>query len=525
MNQTTRMIRTVVTIGMTTLAVAGAAVADWPMWGGSPSRNMVSGETNIPTEWAAGSLKSGTDHVDMATTKNVLWVAKMGSQTYGNPVVANGRVYVGTNNDGRDDDRFKGDYSLLKCLDEKTGQVLWTLTVPKLGAGKVSDWEYLGICSSPSVDGDRVYVVTNRCDVLCLDVKGMSDGNQGYADEGRYMANEGTEAAVEVREGDADILWKYDMLSDLGIFPHNITSSAPLIVGDLVYVATSNGVDWSHTNIPSPKAPTLVALNKLTGELAGEEASGISRRILHGGWSSPAFATINGKPQIIFGAPDGMLYGFEATPRPDAEGYNILHEVWRFDANPPHYRFKNGDPTKPIKYARPEGPSEFIATPVVHQNRVYAAIGQDPEHGEGVGNLVCVDAGHTGDVTTTARIWNHDQINRSISTVAIVDDLLFIADFSGFVYCFDARTGSKLWEHDSLSHIWGSPLAVDGKVYVGNEDGDVLIFAVSREKQLINTVNMGDPVHASPVVANGKIFIPTMTQLYCIGTTQTPAGK
>lgn len=499
------------------LALGSAAfAADWPMWGGDPSRNMVSPEKNIPSTWQAGELKEGSELIDLATTKNVLWVAKMGSQTYGNPVIANGKVYVGTNNEGRKDDRFVGDYSLLKALDENTGEVIWTLTVPKLGSGKVADWEYLGICSSPCVDGDRVYVVTNRCDVLCLDVNGMANGNQGMQDEGKYMANEGASAPVEVRPTDADIIWQYDMMNELGVFPHNITSSAPLVVGDLVYVSTSNGVDWSHTNIPSPKAPTLVALNKKSGELAGEEVSGISKRIMHGAWSSPAFAEIKGQKLIIFGAPDGWLYAFEAKPTAASDGINELKEVWRFDANPPHYRFKDGDKSKPIKYARPEGPSEFIATPVIYDGKVYAAIGQDPEHGEGIGNLVAVDPTQKGDVTTSAKIWNYDEINRSISTAAIKDDLLYIADFSGFIYCIDAKTGSRLWTHDSLSHIWGSPLLVDDKLFVGNEDGDVIILATGREKKEIGVVNMNDPVYSTPVSANGKLFIATMTQLYCI---------
>lgn len=86
---------------------------DWAQWGRTPSKNMSSGAKNLPMTFDPGKLKpDGT--VDMATTKHVLWAAKLGSQTYGNPAVANGRVYVGTNNEGRGDPRFKGDYSALK---------------------------------------------------------------------------------------------------------------------------------------------------------------------------------------------------------------------------------------------------------------------------------------------------------------------------------------------------------------------------------------------------------------------------
>lgn len=139
---------------LATLAPAGAA-QDWPTWGGDPSRNMVSPVTGLPRSFSAGSFERGTDRIDMAETENVRWVAKLGSQSYGNPTVADGRVYVGTNNDSPRDPRFTGDRSNVYCLDERSGEMIWMLSVPKLGTGKVSDWEFLGICSSPAVDGDR----------------------------------------------------------------------------------------------------------------------------------------------------------------------------------------------------------------------------------------------------------------------------------------------------------------------------------------------------------------------------------
>ncbi|MFT7678749.1 MAG: outer membrane protein assembly factor BamB, partial [Planctomycetota bacterium] len=170
------------------LTAPGAMAQDWPMWGGTEGRNMSSPATGLPAEFVAGDFVGATDEIDPTSTKNVKWIAKLGSQSYGNATIANGRVYVGTNNDSPRDARFKGDRCTVYCLDEESGDLIWQLNIPKLGTGKVSDWEYLGICSSPSIDGDRVYLVTNRCEVMCLDVNGMADGNQGYQDEGIYNA-------------------------------------------------------------------------------------------------------------------------------------------------------------------------------------------------------------------------------------------------------------------------------------------------------------------------------------------------
>src|SRR5262245_11785957 len=140
---------------VTTLLFAGISTAsDWPQWGGTPSKNMVA-----PAD-ATGLLEStkvemGADgNVDVAKSTDVKWAAALGSQAYGNPVVAGGRVYVGTNNDRPRDPKHQGDRGILMCLDEQTGKLIWQLVSPKLGAGKVVDFEGVGLCSSPAVEGD-----------------------------------------------------------------------------------------------------------------------------------------------------------------------------------------------------------------------------------------------------------------------------------------------------------------------------------------------------------------------------------
>jgi outer membrane protein assembly factor BamB len=191
-----------------------------------------------------------------------------------------------------------------------------------------------------------------------------------------------------------------------------------------------------------------------------------------------------------------------------------MREIWRFDCNPPHYRMKNG---KPIKYATREGPSEIHATPVFYKNRVYTPIGQDPEHGEGIGNLVCIDATKTGDITKSGQIWAYNKIARSLSTVSIANDLLIVGDYSGFVHCLDPETGKPYWVFDAQSHIRGSTLVGDGKVYIGTEDGDIIILAVDKKMKEIGRIDMRAPVYSSPVAANGTLYIATMTHLYAIG--------
>jgi outer membrane protein assembly factor BamB len=496
------------------IAAASLQADDWPMWGGSTDRNMYSTAKGLPDGAVPGKFKPGSEDIDMATTKNVKWVAKVGSQAYGNVVVANGHVLIGTNNDSPRDPQHQGDRSVLMCFDEKTGDFLWQLVVPKLKSGKVNDWENLGLLSSPRIEGNKVYLVTSRCEVICLDLNGQKDGNQGITTEAEYVTKDTGNPPAKIGPKDADILWVYDMMDELGVFPHNASNSSPLIVGDRVYVCTSNGQDWTHSNVPSPMSPSFIALDKNTGKLVGEDDAGIGPRIFHGQWTSLSAGKVNGKMELYAGGGDGWLYALNAEPKETADGA-FLKVLWKADCNPPDYRAKDG---KPIKYPSADGPSEINATPVFYKNRVYVPIGQDPEHGEGIGRLVCYDPTKSGDVTKSGLIWEFRGIHRSISTVSIdpATGLLFVGDFSGFVHCLDAETGKLYWEHDMKAHMWGSTMVADGKVYVGDEDGDLVVFAATKEKKIISETMFDSPIYSTPIIANGVLYVGTQTHLYAL---------
>ena len=527
------------TAGMPLLAL------DWPQWGGNdPGRNMYSPAKGLPDRFEPGKVKSGTEEIDPATTKNVRWTAKLGSQSYANPVVAGGKVFVGTNNESPRDKRHMGDRSILYCFDEKSGKFLWQLVVTKLKAGKVNDWENLGLLAAPLVQGNRLWVVTSRCEVLCLDTEGMANGNDGdFKDEAAYSAKDTPKEGTPPPSGpgDADIIWRYDMMDELGVFPHNAANCSVTMVDGRLFVCTSNGQDWTHVNIPSPNSPSFIALDPKTGKLLGEDNAAVGPRIFHGQWTSPSSGVVNGKSQVYFGGGDGVLYAFNAVPekgsgaemvpvlagpefkRTEDPELNYLKKVWWVDLNPPEYKKKDG---KPIKYPAAEGPSEINSTPVFYKNRVYVATGQDPEHGEGVGHLVCVDATKTGDIAKTGVIWSYQGIKRSISTVSIdpTTGLLFIADFSGFVHCLDAETGKLNWIYDMKAHIWGSTLVADGKVYIGDEDGDVVVLAAKGGSKavVLSETNLGAQVYGSPIVANGMMYLMSQTHLFAVGADVKP---
>ena len=536
-------------IPILTVALLAAGVVsraeDWPQWGGNdPGRNMYSTAKGLPETFDPGKLKAGTEEIDLATTKNVKWAVKLGSQSYGNPVVAGGKVFVGTNNESPRDKRHVGDRSILMAFDEKTGQFLWQLVVPKLKSGKANDWENLGMLAAPLVVGNKLYVVTSRCEVLCLDTEGLKNGNDGeFKTEAAYVVKDTPKEGqpFELGPQDADILWRYDMMDELGVFPHNASNCSVILVDGLLYICTSNGQDWTHVNIPSPNSPSFIALDPATGKLVAEDNAGVGPRIFHGQWTSPAAGKVNGKWQIFFGGGDGVAYALDARPQKgsgsaivpvlpgtdpgltEEKETDYLKKVWWLDINPPEYKAKDG---KPFKYPAAEGPSEINSTPVFYKNRVYVASGQDPEHGEGVGRLVCIDPSKPGDITKTGVLWEYKGIKRSISTCSIdpATGLLFIGDFSGFVHCLDAETGKLQWVYDMKAHMWGSTFVADGKVYVGDEDGDFLVLKADRTLKVISETNLGAPVYSTPIVANGTMYVGSQTHLFAIAAGAKPTG-
>jgi outer membrane protein assembly factor BamB len=463
--------RNALTLSLVFVATVALSADDWPMWGGSPSRNMVSPMTGAPTEW---DVKSG---------KNVKWVAELGSQSYGNPSVGSGVVIIGTNNELMRDGKQAGDRGVVMAFREATGEFLWQATFEKLSSGRANDWPFQGIASSPLIMDGVAYFVSNRGQVIAADVDGFHDGTNDGAIKDEKLTG----------KNDPDFIWVFDMMEEVGSFPHNLSNSSPVVYQNLLFVNTSNGQDESHVNIPSPKAPAIIAIDKNSGKLVWEDNS-VEDRILHGQWSTPAVGEVGGVMQVVHAQGDGWVRGYEALTG---------KKLWEFDTNPKDSVW-------------PKTRNEVISTPVIYENVVYLSNGQDPEHGEGVGHAYAIDATKRGDITQSGRLWHFDKIRRSISTAAIKDGLIYLADFSGFFHCLDLKTGQVLWTHDMFAAIWGSAMIISDKVYLGDEDGDLVVVEHGRTLKIVSEQNMGSSVYSTVVPANGAIFVMNRNQLYAL---------
>ncbi len=611
-------------------------------------------------------------------SKNIKWAVPLGNETYGNPVVANGKVFVGTNNGAGYLDRYPPTFDLgvLLCFEESTGNFLWQHSNEKLPTGSSHDWANQGVCSTPVVDGDRLWYVSNRGEVVCLDTKGFYDEQDDGLEQGVWsslfhvpiyahalrdgtllrvfgipekgqsekklltvedlmlpgfgandVANdlrvnlsklnihlpervaihtvqpgrlwsfsieiEGQKTDFRLRQWrdsllyvekriapsdkcEADVVWKFDMMTELGVQQHNMATCSMLSVDGVLFVCTSNGVDDAHARVPAPDAPSFVALDRETGKVVWTDNSP-GKNILHAQWASPSYGVFNGQPQVIFPGGDGWLYSFD--PKGDGKGGSKL--LWKFDANPKRSLYRlNGATRNPI-----------IALPAIYDGLVYIEVSDDPEHGEGPGHLWCIDPTkriNGGDVSpelavdqagnvlaarrlqavdvkqgeraiinpNSAVVWHYatyDQDNdgeigfeetfhRSLSTPVIKDDVLYIADLSGLFHCLNAKTGKVYWTYDLFAACWSTALLVDGKVYIADEDGQVAIFRHSTDPrfamksarvnnsnppefkkldriwdgELINKCSLPAATYTTPIVANNVLYFANRNMLYAM---------
>jgi outer membrane protein assembly factor BamB len=322
--------------------------------------------------------------------------------------------------------------------------------------------------SAPLVEGNRLYYVTAECQLRCLDTRRGA------------------------------VVWELDMCARLGVFPHEAANSDVLPIGDLLMVSTSNGRNEGHTRVPSPRAPSLIAVEKHSGNVVWR-AVGAGEHVLHGQWSSPAAADVGGRTQVLFGGGDGWLRAFDAQSG---------REIWRFDGNPKDARWL----PRPRVFSR----SPITASPVYDDGRVFIAMGDDPSHGDGPSLLHAISPNGQGDVTESRRLWTSREIGRVIAPPIVKDGLVYVGDLGGRITCLDAATGALLWQHETEAPIWGCLLLAGGRLYAGNVDGLMTVLRAGHDKQVLAQIDMESALYARPALVGDALYLATARRLYLI---------
>ena len=496
-----------------------ARAADWPQWGGGPTRNPVSPETGLPLDFQFP--RTGDKGKVVQPARGITWTARVGDRMVVPPVVADGLVWVCASAAAPADETIpdkEWDGGVIACLRESDGKLHWTHRTPRRAGGGPVDFSRSALGSAPLVEGDRLWYVNNRNEVVCLDVGPLKRG------------------AGAPRE-----VWTLDTVKTLKVFPYLPVMQfgfAASVAGykDRLYVVTHNGVDETHVNVPAPEAPSLICLDKATGRVVWTDNSP-GKTIIEYQISSPLVAEVNGRPQVIVGQGDGWLRAFDA-----ATG----KLVWKCDLNAKDAVWElagSGDR------------NYVVATPILYENRVYVATGLQVEAGVGPGRLTCIDPTRTGDVSlelddgpwqgkpnpNSAVVWHTPKtvpadaprievgkkkrdllrsrdfyFGRSIAGCMARDGLVYAADVQSFLYCFDARTGKLYWADDLRAGVRGQLLWADGKLLVTTENGDLFAYAHGKQNRRLMNVEADAWFIAGPVFANGTLYLTTETTVHAV---------
>ena len=449
--------------------------AEWALnriAGVAPRESVVSPEVSVPSiapQPEKTTAPMGNPPVDWDTTtgRNIVWSVELGNDTFGRPVVAGDAVYVGTDNARHMNPDFQEESGVLMAFRATDGAFLWQDVAPRVERG-LREFLLPSTTSAPYVDGNRLYYVTAEGQLRCLDTQA------------------------------ADIVWELDMPARLGVFLHEASNSEVLPVGDLLMVSTSNGQNEGHTRVPSPRAPSLIAVNKHSGDVVWR-AIGAGAQVLHGQWSSPVAANVNGRIQVLFGGGDGWLRAYDA-----ASG----HELWRFDGNPKDARWL----PRPGVLSR----SSIIASPVFADGRVFIAMGLSPGHDDGPSLIYAISPNGQGDVTGSRLLWTSREVGRVVGTPIVRDGLLYIADLGGTVHCLDAATGAHVWKHETNEAIWGCLLLAGDRLYVGTVEGSMTVLRAGRRKELLAQIEMDAPLYSRPALVGDALYLATAHRLYLI---------
>ncbi len=516
------------------------------------------------TPWSSRQNRSGTsDAVDLPsklTDANKLWEFNVygGAQFTIPSISKNGLVLIGGNQKALTQkefgklDRKQGGGGLI-CLDVKTGDVKWELLLQ--GVGTYNSYGTYGMCSTPIIEDDRAYVISPAGQLVCIDMKGQANGNDGpFTDELAYMSNIGGplvkggkvegEPLTELKPSFGDIIWVYEFFETHQIAMKHCHSGTPLIDGNVIYLPTSN----SHHSIAKYKGkiydaygrpkdlpkehtygkygPDLVAIDKRTGKLLARDK--LPRHgVLHGQWSTPCMGTVSGRKLLFYATGDGVIHAFETITANDVgEEVKILKEVWRFDAVPTEYRKAKDGPVSNYRRSSAKRSdtifqANIMGTLVFANGKLYASLSRDPARPICRGILYCIDPAGAGDITKTNVIWKVDDVLTSLAGVAVKDGLVYFIDSGGVMNCFDEASGERIWQqHLEQDSFYCDPLLADGKLFVTTEK-EHWILETGREFKKLERMRVRGGECRMPAATNGILLIPTNKRLYAYsGTAQ-----
>ena len=302
-----------------------------------------------------------------------------------------------------------------------------------------------------------------------------------------YIYAHGTQGMLYCFDKDGKVVWSHSLSEEYGrISGYGGRLCSPIIDEDLCIIGMLNSSWGDH----GKGGNRFVAMNKLTGAVVWwSEPSGTPKDTYY---SVPAVAVIAGQRQLVTGTADGSVVGMQVRTG---------KKIWG-------YKFST---------------SAINVSPVIDGDLVYVSHGEENPDNNIKGRIICLDASEIKDGRPKL-VWKKDGIKARWSSPILHEGRVYFADEIAKLYCFDAKTGKQHWKYSYGRNARGSPVFADGKIYVGEVNSRFHILepkdksCVSLHEQIFDAAGGEDvEINGSPAIANGRVYITTSDEIYCIG--------
>ena len=388
---------------------------------------------------------------------NLLWKnEELGSRS--SPVVFDGRLYTIV----RDKPGTEVESEKVVCVDATTGKKIWEYRI-NIYLCEVPDTRVGWSCCACDPETGRVYV-QSVCGYFCC---------------------------LEGRTG--ELVWDRSLLEEYGLInTYGGRTNVPKVFEDLV-LCSAVVVGWGDSaeyGFLAKPAHRFMAFDKATGELRWLNGTSISPYDTT--YSTPTITVLGGQTAMVFGSGDGEIWAIQ--PRTGKH-------LW-------HYPFSRRG---------------INASPLVVGDTVYASHSEENVVGNAMGAVVALDGTMTGDLTDKEK-WIRYQLMVGKSSPVMADGKLCVVTDGAKMHLLDPATGNSLSRRPvTLGRVMRStPLVADGKLYACSSGGRWVVAKLTADgaKILGKEFLRGEANHGSPVVSEGRIYLPTTAALYCLGNTE-----
>jgi outer membrane protein assembly factor BamB len=449
--------------GASTVLPAAVATASWPGFRGPNGSGIAEDDGE-----SAGNGVSVPIHWSLASGEGVRWTSEIPGLGNSSPIVARGRVFATT-----------------AVASGPSAGIRTGLTGAGTEVDEATEHRWLVLAFDARTGDKRWETEVGRGVPASRRHMKATQANSSPATDGQRIVVVFPTAGLAALDLDGRLLWKREL--------------GPLRAGAF----NDPTLEWGFASSPVIYGSTVILQVDLHegGYLAswdlatGRELWRTTRDGVAPSWATPA----------LWSTPDGVELVANAS---SIRGYRASdgRELWSLG------------PTS----------EQVVATPVVDGGILYVSSGYPP-----VKPIYAVKPGLRGEVEATPGesderfLWSDARGGAYMPTPLVYRGLLYVVHHNARVVAYDASTGDAIWKarFSQGGTFTSSPVAVDGRIYTGTEEGQIYVFAAGPAYRELAVNDMGEPVMATPAIADGVLYVRTPSRLVALGRDGPPSSS